>query len=223
MKFLNRDFTWFEKASMLISAYFLFFPKPYEVAFITVISIPILGFILNRLKGKQSILTLFRIQKDYSLTVFVKYPAIAILIRILLEFELEDNYNLISPSITSFCIIMLIIFITHKIEVPSDINYLSIYIPLVFFVGIYSVAITFGINCVFDKSNPAIYKSKVIDKEYFSRKGNHYYIVIEPYGEKKESKKISVTSDEYSRAQVGKTVDIIVNEGVFKIPWFYIN
>lgn len=221
MKFLKSSFTWFEVTAIIVSGYYLFFPKPYDVAFILVVFTPIIGLFLNFLNGRKSILTLFRLNKDYSLTVFFKFPAIAILIRVILEFNLEDNFSLISPSITTFCLIMILIGITHKIEVPSDINYLSIYIPLVFFVALYSTAVTFGMNCVFDTSRPSVYNSKVTDKRIYSNKGKSYNVVLESWKDGMEDQKISISSEEYNSIEIGKHTDVIVYEGFLNIPWFY--
>ena len=223
MKFLKNNFTWFEVIAIIVSGYYLFFPKPYKVAFILVMSIPIIGLFINRLKGRQSILTLFRVNNDYSLTIFFKFPAIAILIRVILEFELENSFNLISPSITAFCLVMMVIAVTHKIEVPSDINYLSIYLPLVFFVAVYSTAVTFGINCAFDTSNPSIYNSKITDKRIYSNKGKSYNIVLESWKDGIEDKKISISSEEYNSIEIGEKANVIVYEGFLNIPWFYVD
>jgi hypothetical protein len=224
-----RNLIWLEKVSIAISVYFVFFPKPYEIAFIAVVSMPIIGCFINRLDAKSSILSLFRIkedrkgQNDYVLAGFIKYPVLSILFRILYQFELENNYSLLLPGTITFCIIMTILGLSHKMGVPSDLNYLSIYFPILFFVGIYSYSATFGINCIFDKSKPTIYETKVIEKDISISKGKHYYITVKPWGNLEESRKLSVSLTEYENAEVGKSIEIAVADGLLKMSWFYVN
>lgn len=71
------------------------FPKTLHLAFTVLMIIPIVGLILNGLRGRPSIASLVEITVDdgkdkYDVADFIDFAAIAILIRVLMDFEFES-------------------------------------------------------------------------------------------------------------------------------------
>jgi hypothetical protein len=100
---------WLEKVTLALAIWFLIYPKPYTILFTILLIIPILGLVLNGLNGKPSIASLVEITKKddgdnkYDVADFIDMAAIAIFIRVLIDYEFEDFYSLIIPEPSVLC------------------------------------------------------------------------------------------------------------------------
>ena len=88
----------------------------------------------------------------------------------------------------------------------------------------YSYAGTYGANCIYDNSTPEVYLAEVIDKRVnIGRKGRKtYYVKVTPWGHHYDKEEISVSNDQYNETLIGSSVKIDLKEGLFNIPWYYI-
>lgn len=221
---------WLEYITIGLGLWFLFYPKPYDILFSALLCIPLLGLFLNGLTGRPSISSLVEISKDddgsdkYDVADFIDFAAWIILLRVLLDFEFESFYSMIIPGTIAFLIMLIILFATHKLIDKTTKSKTWIYLSLIFNVFLYSYAGTYGANCVYDKSEPIVYNAKVVDKRISkSRKGRKtYYVKVTPWGHHYDKEEISVPSSKYDEIQIGQTVKIDLKEGLFNIPWYYI-
>jgi hypothetical protein len=221
---------WLEYVTMGLGLWFLFYPKPYDLLFTSLLCMPILGLILNGITGRPSIASLVEISKDddgsdkYDVADFIDFAAWIILLRVLLDYEFESFYSLIIPGIIAFVIMLIILFATHKLIDKTTKSKSWIYLSLIFNVFIYSFAGTYGANCVYDTSEPTVYEAEVVNKRISrSSKGRKtYYIKVTPWGHHYDKEEISVVSSQYDEIQIGQTVNIDLKEGLFNIPWYYI-
>jgi hypothetical protein len=221
---------WLEYVTMGLGLWFLFYPKPYDLLFTALLCIPILGLILNGITGRPSIASLVEISKDddgsdkYDVADFIDFAAWIILLRVLLDYEFESFYSMIIPGIIAFVIMLIILFATHKLIDSTTKSKSWIYLSLIFNVFLYSFAGIYGANCVYDKSEPTVYEAEVVDKRISkSSKGREtYYIKVTPWGHHYDKEEISVASSQYDEIQIGQTVKIDLKEGLFNIPWYYI-
>jgi hypothetical protein len=219
---------WLEWVTMGLGIWFVIYPEPYEILFAVLMVIPILGLVLNGLRGRPSIASLVAITQDdgkdkYDVADFIDFAAIAILIRVLKDFEFESFYSLILPGTIGFVITLLILFATHRFTVNTNRNKLWIYGSLLFNVFLYSYAGTYGVNCVFDRSEPKVYDVRVIDKRISKgRRHSSYYLKITPWGHHHDPEHVSVSRSQYDEIAIGETVELDLKEGVFNIPWYYI-
>lgn len=112
---------------------------------------------------------------------------------------------------------------THKLVDQANPNRGLIYLTVVGNIVLYSYAATYGINCVYDNSEPKVYQAKVIDKS-ISRGRRHttYYLRVEPWGHHRDAENISVAPSQYSETTIGQTVSIDYKEGLLGIPWYYV-
>lgn len=219
---------WLEYIAIGVSLWFLFFPKPYIVVFSILILIPIIGIIINGLH-KPSIASLVEISLNekneikYDVADFIDIAAWAILCRVLLDYDFENFESLIYPGLLSLIIITIILLLTHKKIESSNRNKFWIYSSIIFNISIYSLATTYGMNCVYDFSKPKIFETKITDKSIkTSKRRKSYYIEIEPWGKHLETESISVSKGDYDSYSVGESVEIDLKEGFLKIPWFYV-
>lgn len=219
---------WLEYITIGLALWFLVFPKPYEILFTILLIIPILGLLLNGLTGRPSIASLVEIKlKDgdekYDVADFIDMAAWILLLRVLLDFEFESFYSLIIPCTTGFIIMLLILISTHKLISNSTRNKGWIYSSLIFNVFLYSYAGTYGANCVYDNSKPVVYEAQVVDKRiYRGRKHTSYLIKVTPWGHHYDKEEIKVSRSHFDEIQIGQKVNIDLKEGLFNIPWYYI-
>lgn len=220
---------WLEYITMALGVWFLIYPKPYDILFTALLCIPILGLILNGITGRPSIASLVEISKDddgddkYDVADFIDFAAWIILLRVLLDYEFESFYSMIIPGTIAFGIMLIILFVTHKLIDNTTKSKTWIYLSLIFNVFLYSYAGTYGANCVYDNSEPIIYNAEVVDKRILkSRRHTTYYVKVTPWGHHYDKEEISVSSSHYDEIQIGQTVKIDLKKGLFNIPWYYI-
>ena len=221
---------WLEYITMGLGLWFLFNPKPYTILFTALLCMPIIGLLLNGMTGRSSISSLVEISKEddgsdkYDVADFIDFAAWIILLRVLLDYEFESFYSMIIPGTIAFVIMLIILFTTHKLIDNTNKSKTWIYLSLIFNVFLYSYAGTYGANCVYDKSEPKVYNAEVLDKRvHISRKGRRtYYVKVTPWGHHYDKEEISVPRSQYEEIQIGETVKIDLKEGLFNIPWYYI-
>lgn len=87
--------------------------------------------------------------------------------------------------------------------------------------SMYGIGLTMPGNIMFDKSEPVVYESTVVDQRVSHGKSTNYYLKLSPWiNEKKEFKEVSVGKTLYSNVQAGSTVYVKLYKGYFGIPWF---
>jgi len=220
---------WLEWITIGLAIWFVFYPKPYEILLGILLIIPIFGLILNGLH-KPSMATLVEISADkegndkYDVADFIDIAAYAILVRAFIDYEFESFYSLIIPGTISLTIILIILFVTHKLIEKSTRNKWWIYSSLIFNVSLYSFSGTYAANCTYDYSKPKVFETKILDKRIQKgRKGRKtYYIKVAPWGHHYDNEEISVGSTRYEEMYVGENIKIDLKKGLFNIPWFYI-
>jgi hypothetical protein len=221
---------WLEYITMGLGFWFLFYPEPYTFLFTALLCMPVIGLILNGITGRPSIATLVEISKGdknenkYDVADFIDFAAWIILVRVILDFEFESFYSMIIPGTVAFAIMLVILFTTHKLIENTTRSKTWIYLSIIFNVFLYSYAGTYGANCVYDTSEPEVYSANVIDKRtHRGRKGRmSYYIKVTPWGHHYDKEEIKVSEEHFNEIQIGQTVNIDLMEGLFNIPWYYI-
>ena len=220
---------WLEWTTMGLAAWFLLYPKPYEILLAVLLAIPIIGLCLNGLH-RPSMATLVEISADkngddkYDVADFIDIAAWVILLRVLLDYEFESFYSMIIPGTIAFIIILIILFLTHKLIAKTTRNKWWIYASLIFNVSLYSYAGTYAANCTYDSSEPTIYETSILDKRVHSgSKGRRtYYVKVAPWGHHLDKEEIKVSIVQYSVLEIGDLIKIDLKKGLFNIAWYYI-
>jgi len=220
---------WLEWITLGVGFWFLIYPKPYTFLFSILLTLPIVGLVLNGLNGRPSISSLVAITKDddgndkYDVADFIDFAALVLFVRLLIDFEFESFYSLLLPGSIAFVVMLLLLFGTHKHIASTEKNTTWIYVSLLFNVLLYSYSATYGVNCVYDSSTPKVYKAKVLDKSISkSKRHTSYYVKVTPWGHHYDAEEISVSANQYGALQLGETVNVDYKEGVLGIPWYYI-
>lgn len=219
---------WLEYTAIGIGLWFIIYPKPYIFLFAVLLVMPVVGLILNGFQ-KPSIASLVEITKDknkgkrYDVADFIDLPAWIIGLRVLLDFEFESYFSVLIPGTIAFIVMLVILFSTHKLIQQSTKSKFWIYSSLVFNIWLYSFAVTYGINCVYDYSDPEVYDAGVIGKRVsHGRKHTSYYVQVTPWGHHYDSEEIKVSRDQYDELQEGDAIKIDRKQGLLNIPWYYI-
>lgn len=217
---------WLEWLSIGFSLWFLISPKPYKILFIIVLCLPIIGLILNGL-SRPSVASLVSISNQdgknkYDLADFIEFPGLVIFLRVLIDFQYESFYSIIKVGTTTLSLLFILLAVTHKYIDLSNNHRGIIYIIVFANITLYSYAATYGINCVFDNSEPKIFQAKVVDKSISHGKHKTYYLRIEAWGSHHDEEDISVSSAQYNETSIGQTVSIDYKNGFLNIPWYYI-
>jgi len=219
---------WLEKISIVLCLWLLFYPHPYKLIFTIVLSLPIIGLILNGVE-RPSLVSLVSISKEegenkYDLADFIEFPGPVILMRVLMDFEFESFYSILKVGTVGFIILLIVLFATHKIINKKYPDKSLIYLIIIGNIALYSYAATYGVNCVYDNSEPKIYYTKVIDKSISrGRRHTSYYLKVEPWGHHLDPEEIRVTREQYYETEIGQTVKVVYKKGLFNIPWYYID
>jgi hypothetical protein len=221
---------WLEWITIGLAIWFLVYPKPYQLLLAVLLAIPLLGLVLNGLH-RPSMATLVDVSVDkdgddkYDVADFIDVAAWIILLRVLIDFEFESIYSMIIPGSLACAIVLAILFVTHKLITNSKRNKWWIYTSLIFNVSLYSYAGTYAANCAYDYSTPTAYKTEVLNKRIStgSKGRKTYYLKVAPWGHHLDKEEISVPKAQYDDLQIGDAITIDLKQGLFNIPWYYVN
>ena len=218
---------WLEYLAIFFALWFIFFPKPYILLFTILLLMPVAGLILNGI-NRPSILSLINIshagKKKYDVADFIDVAAWAILLRVFIDYKLQDYRDLVLPACVSFVFIIGLLLVTHRLIERRQKHRWWIYSMLVFNISLYGIASVVGINCVYDTSNPVVFKATVLDKEvHRHRRGRRsYHITVTPWGWSTSKDELRVSSQKYASLEIGDEVKIDVKKGVFNMAWYYL-
>ncbi|WP_315817875.1 hypothetical protein [Paraflavitalea speifideaquila] len=205
-----------------LSLWFLIYPNPYKLLLGILLTIPIVGLLLNGLH-KPSMATLVEISADkngedkFDVADFIDVAAWIIFLRVLFDFEFESFYSMIIPGSIACIIILAVLFLTHKLIENTTRNKWWIYCSLIFNVGLYSYAGTYAANCVYDDSQPTIYPTEVLDKRISkSRRSTTYHVKVAPWGYHHDKEEIMVSSAQYNEVAIGDKINIDLKKGALQ-------
>jgi hypothetical protein len=217
---------WLEKLSIFLSLWLLIYPHPYEVIFSIVLLLPILGLIING-TGKPSISSLVSISPgksnaEYDLADFLEIPGWAILGRVLIDFEFESFFSILKVGSIFLLLAICLLLTTHRLIDKTDPHKWLIYLAVFGNIAVYSYGATYGINCVYDNSDPTVYQSRIVDKHLSRGKTTTYYFKVQPWGNHLDPENISVSKSNYESKAIGETVQIDYKTGLLGIHWYYV-
>lgn len=243
--FINRtlnpttDLNWLGTLSMIFSIWFLFIPIPYKFLFTAVLSFPILGLILNWIINKKrlsyshrpSIYTLVNIigRNDgdnlYQLKDYITMPSCILLVRALLDFSYNINFDdfgiFILNGLIVFFIITVLISVSYRIVFYIPNKRKRVYLEFLIIFLMYSFGLTLGLNCVYDKSKPIISPSIVTD--LYTRRSNkifYYNVKLTKVENKNEKIDLKISRHDYLPLNIGDTISLVEKEGLLNITWY---
>ena len=218
---------WLDWLTFILCVWFLIYPHPYILLFTILLLLPIIGLVLKG-HSKPSFASLITITSgkdggtDFETADFIVLPALILFLRMLIDFEIENYFDLLSKSAVAFIILLAILRLFYRNVEKENRHKVLTYFVVLGNIAIYSFAAVYGINCVYDNSKPQVYQVPVIDKSIYRGKHTTYYLKVRSWNNKKDNEKISVVKDQYNNTNIGDTVNVDIKEGLLKSPWHFI-
>jgi hypothetical protein len=146
-------------------------------------------------------------------------PSLALFLCALLDFNISKYDKVWAPFIlfsTAFFIITVLMAEGIRRQTKT-------LIMLGIFILAYGYGAVICLNCILDKSQPAICRTKIVGKKISSgyRHADEYIFTLSSWEPDSKEKEMNVGKDSYFRHEVGNSIDICLRNGQFGIPWFY--
>ncbi len=159
-------------------AWLWFYPRPYLLSLSAGMILPALAFMslyiyrgLIRFDEKKN-------SAHPSIIYGFYLPSAGLLIRAIMDYEILEYKNLwITICISTITLTVLFIVTTKEIKFTKLVDYFTT-LSLAGMMLCYSFGSYVISNCLFDKSEPEIFSTEVIDKEISSGKSTSYYLAL---------------------------------------------
>lgn len=227
----NNILDWLNGIAFFICIWFFILPYPsFTGLFCFIAPIPIIGVLLTILK---KIIDFSSSSKNKShdneaeqniVPLYIILPSIVLALRIYLKFDCENYFILLTHLEIAFLIFGITFLLAYLPSKGSLKQYTQFYGLLGACILFYSYGITFGINCLFDKSLPERFETKIIST--FTKGGGEYprsfHVTVAPWEHHPYKEDLAISENEYKIADTGDYMYISVQKGLLDIPWFYI-
>lgn len=219
--------------SVLLAIWFLFSPKPYDIIFSILLVIPILTIFIQGFKN-SSFMSWYQLQEmgggkhAYEVGNAFNFITWILAFRVLVDFNFEDSFLIYYPIGIAVVMVLLLVFMpgnNRKGFKPRKMHMPKFWLSLMLGLNIllYLFTATYGVNCVFDRTEPATYKLEVVNKYISSyRRGGSYHLILAPWGNLKTTKRIKVKQSFYDSININDIIPINCKKGLFNIPWYYL-
>jgi hypothetical protein len=213
----------FNAVSWVVLVWVMFYPKPYEVAIIVGLLLPMLIMMASYLyrglmKADENDNSAYP-----SMATGFGVVAVAVALRALLDFTILQ-YNTGWYLIASITVILSFLYLLPtdvlKFHKVSDYLFLAV-IPLVMFM--YAYGITVLGNCMLDRSPALVYETTVLEKTTTKGKSTTYYLTVSPWGTLTEPQRLDVPRSDYESASEGERVTVVQRDGYFGMSWVVVN
>lgn len=210
---------------IIVALWVFFFPRPYQYAIITCISLPLIVLLVIKYwKG------LIRLDAEKgsaypSAPVPIMLPGLILSMRAMLDFSIDDYSKLYVPVIVIAVIFTTVLtMIINKEKPNTKAKYFVTILSFLMFAFAYGYGAVVTSNCAFDTSSPQMFSTTIINKKKTeSRKFDSYDLYISPWGIKTEIQKVSINKDLYNQLQEGDEAAVYVFKGKFDIPWIVVD
>lgn len=206
----------------IVAVWVLFRPEPYDYSIVVCLAVPLIAIAVLKLSGG---LISFIERKDSAFpSVFTAafYPAMAIIARALLDFEIEkmDNGWLLILGIS----VTLLKIVTTGNTNPEfkKKNKLPSIIGLFLILLAYTYGAVIILNCLYDSSAPKHNTATVVSKRISGGKSTTYYLELTPWKNEKGHKEVSVSKSLYQQTEENDTVNVYFKKGALNMPWYFL-
>lgn len=145
-------------------------------------------------------------------------PCLGLALRVLLDFNIL-NWNafwLPFAGISLSVYVLVLWFAGDARQKPARA------ILRIFVCALYGCVSVVSLNGTLDTSSPSLYKARVLGKRASIGRHPSYYLKLSPWGPKNVQQEVDVGKRVYEKRRVGDHVDVVVRQGKFGIPWFFV-
>lgn len=210
-------------AAWVVGISTFFYPRYYQAQVLLCSLIPILGILLYR--NSKGLIRLNEKENSYlpGVAIAIMVPSCILALRAMLDYSVLDYSNFWLPA--SFVVIVLAFLIftgsPQKLNLKKA-DTLGLIFVFVLLAGFYPYGFVVATNAAFDESEPVYYKARILGKSVSKGKTTTYYFELSEWGPQKEVEEVSVSSDIYNTKEVGDSAVIYFNNGVYKLPYYFV-
>ena len=212
--------------ALVLALVLWFYPKYYELLTILNIAIPIIALgIIIKSKGLVHILS-DDDSPNPTLNTALSMPPLVLLIRAIIDYDIFSYLNIWLPIIILTSGIMYLLIKYSEDEFKGE-NKTEKYIIYPFYsiaIGVFMFALVIQLNCTFDTRDYQTFETTVVSKKISkSGKGSRTYkINVADWCGKGKKTEVRVSRNHYSKLNENDKIEIILRQGLFDIPWYYI-
>ena len=210
----------------LLCLWFFLYPKPYEVFFIILLSIPLPTIWIDGLR-RCSFVSWHEFKQGNNRYAFLfnnvfNLAGWVVTFRVLLDFDLENGTIIYYPI--GILIAIFLLYLISLLEIKNS-YWKRLRKSVLLLMGIlnatlYLITAVYGINCIFDNSEPISYNVEKLGM-YRSTKGGRY-IKLAPWGNIEHEKKVMVSRNLFDSYGGKKFIEVNYKKGFLNIPWYYL-
>lgn len=239
---LRENLIWLNCITILLCGWLLLYHiLSNEILFLIIVFIPVLGIALRRRAGKKSLddyiqsLDFITFFNFYYIDLYIAVASIALALRVFWDFEFENLYSLLTHVGIVFAFLISLFLLTHKKITGSPEHKFIMYGMFSIVVFLYSYSAVYGINCLYDYSDPVQFKTTVltkwiqVDKQKRRRRSilfnptHSYKITVAPWGNNSNRETLNIPYEQYNMFEAGDSVYVDVQSGLFGIPWYHLD
>ena len=208
---------WLTRGALLISAWGVFYPRPYQLIMGILAAVPLLAVMLMlRSRGLYQIEGR-RNDARPSLALPFLIPGCVLTIRALAGVDFLKWMPLFSLSLAGACALTLLIASADRRMRERRAVMGAIFL----FATFYAFGVAAQADELLDRSTPQVFRVAVLSKRVSSGKSTTYYLRVEPWGPKQDANDVSVPGRLYGVVLPKQTVCINLLQGALKIPWYF--
>lgn len=211
--------TYFNIAGIILFFVLLMFPRPYQLMISIALLMPMICIIVFYVNAGTITMVDDSKKNAYpTLSTALFFLVGALLLRMMIDYDLLDYTQCITPVIIIASSLAFVFFLIYKLRKPYKFSY-----TLAIIIAIYSYAGFVAVNCVFDNGTAKTYQATVLSKHISHGKTTTYYLEITKWGLRKTSEDESVPSSIYNNVKSGQSINVYVKPGRLNIPWYFLS
>jgi hypothetical protein len=207
---------WLTRGALLISAWGVFYPRPYQLIMGILAAVPLLAVMLMlrsrgvyEMEGRRN-------DARPSLVIPFLIPSCVLAIRAITGVNFLRWLPLFTLSLAGACALTLLVASADRRmrERRADVG-------AIFLTTFYALGVAAQADELLDRSTPQVFRVAVLSKRVSSGKSTTYYLRVEPWGPKQDANDVSVPGRLYGVVLPKQTVCINLLQGALKIPWYF--
>jgi hypothetical protein len=200
------------------AAWGFLYPTPYRAAIVTLVLVPLAALLvlatnkgLYQVEGRKQ-----DARADLSLALIL--PGAILMLRAIQDVQLLSWSSMLKLSALLTIVLVLVI-------ANCDRQLRARRWPILGFLFVMSAYAIGGLveaNSLFDKGEPQIFRSKVLEKHIATGKTTTCYLRLAPWGPQPRSEEVTVSRSLYGAVSVGDSVCIALRPGALQSPWYVV-
>jgi hypothetical protein len=208
---------WLTGGVLLISAWGLFYPHPYQLIMGILAAVPLLAvMLLLRSKGLYQ-MEGRRNDARPSLVISLLFPGCVLTIRAVTGVNFLRWIPLFTLGLAGAWALTLLVASTDRRMRERRTAIGAIFL----FATFYALGVAAQADELLDRSTPQVFRVAVLSKRVARSKSTTYFLRVEPWGPKRDANDVSVPGTLYDVVLPNQTVCINLLEGALKIPWYF--